>query len=159
MGHIKNIITGVLSGAVLFFAVQVGVAKENVAVSDKVEVKASVGESYFKEIEKSFISDTHEKILIEKKSISEIRESMQDPRAFTLSLTGEIDDQNSWTEAGVEMCEGDEELCGITFDAEDYNLENGKPSQSLLNFVEANWQSAADGEEIGTSGIFVHLRE
>lgn len=159
MEKIKNIITGILSVAVFFMAVQVGVAQEKVVVSDKVEVKTSVGERHLKGTENFAVSDTHEKILIEKKSFSEIRKSMDDPRAFTLSLTGEIDDQNSWTQADVEMCEGDEELCGITFDAEVYNLEDGKPSQSLLNFVEANWQSAADGEEIGTSGIFVHLRE
>jgi hypothetical protein len=42
MEKIKNIITGVLSGAVLFMAVQVGVAHEQAeAFVDKVEVKVS----------------------------------------------------------------------------------------------------------------------
>lgn len=58
MVHLKNIITGILSGAVFFMAVQVGVAQEKTQTSsDNVEVKESV--------EAKALSETVQKLNVE----------------------------------------------------------------------------------------------
>lgn len=95
MGHIKNIITGVLSGAVLFIALQVGTAQEKVNTpTNKAEVK---------------ISD-------------ESRLTMTYYFTGASHSDSQIQNLDNWESSQGDLeCNGETLLCEVQFDAEEYD--------------------------------------
>jgi hypothetical protein len=86
--------------------------------------------------------------------------------SFTSGMGGVLN-ANNWTQTTPSCPTGTANLCYITFDPNhtnpSYALDaNGKPNSTVLNIVNSNWATTADGAEIvvgGTgTGIFVHKK-
>lgn len=141
MKNLQNIIKGILSVAVFFMTVHSGVSQES----------------------KTFISVANGQTeLMEKKepmSKKNFRNAMVAPVEFTIEQGSTVTLPENWAQSDLQHCDGGNDLCGITFDESMYPLDaQGKPNSFVLNEVNSNWSSTPDGQEIGSTGIYVHRR-
>lgn len=150
MKKIKSIITGILSGAVFFMAIQVGVAQDN-----KMEVKSSVEAKALGEtLEKLNAEWASTKVQNASEKTEAMKESAMKPvKRFAMKwfplTSGDPTDENDALNKDYygpgqegEPCDGEGTYCGV-YAEEDFNgkpiLNSGTPAHTAIsNFFDGN---------------------